>query len=644
MARVAFAGRTSTEDQQDPTLSLPRQLRRCSAVIPDDAVIVAHFFDIESGRMDLSSRGRGSAHELFDIPIPRDGGIQDLLAEAERPDRRFDYVICESIDRIARRTYYGTYIEHHLEKVGVRLLAADEPIQIGSAGRRKTSATTVLTRRVKQGIAEWYVLEMLEKSWDGFAVHTEQGFNIGKPPYGYRAVQIPHSVPAKRAKGVKKTRLAADPVEGVVVRQIFAWRIGERLSYQQIADRLNQDLVASPPPTPVDPARAVGRWTISNVREIITNPKHTGHMVWGRRARKRGRNRANPVEDWIWSPQPTHDAHVTLEGFVEAQQIASQHAKSRSAGGRNRHPQTRRLYRLRSHLFCDLCGRRMYGKTSHGVSYYVCAPKPGYVPAGHPAASSCWVREEPVVEGLSEFLADRIFGQYRRDLLASSLTTGGDSDSNDRDRRIATLERSLADNERRRRSLIRNLELVDDQENPDPDLKHDFAERRAELRAERTKFERELEDLRDQVRQAPNPALLGLLPVGAVDLVRLPDEISRRLFAALRLEIRYNRDTRTARCRVTLYGDTARSVAKIGSSIVGSKPTERVHGDDQGRGPKVIDGERRLPSFCLVPPAGFEPAHPPPEGGALSPELRGLWGNGAYVTRRERRIAYPGAP
>jgi CheY-like chemotaxis protein len=25
-----------------------------------------------------------------------------------------------------------------------------------------------------------------------------------------------------------------------------------------------------------------------------------------------------------------------------------------------------------------------------------------------------------------------------------------------------------------------------------------------------------------------------------------------------------------------------------------------------------------------VPPAGFEPAHPPPEGGALSPELRGL--------------------
>jgi hypothetical protein len=27
---------------------------------------------------------------------------------------------------------------------------------------------------------------------------------------------------------------------------------------------------------------------------------------------------------------------------------------------------------------------------------------------------------------------------------------------------------------------------------------------------------------------------------------------------------------------------------------------------------------------CVAPPAGFEPAHPPPEGGALSPELWGL--------------------
>ncbi|MGH2770109.1 MAG: recombinase family protein, partial [Actinomycetota bacterium] len=109
----------STEDQQDPTLSLPRQLHNSRAALPAGAVIVAHFYDVDSGRKDLESKGRSTAHERLAIPIPREGGIHDLLAEAALPNRRFDAVICESIERIARRTYYGTKIEHDLERVGV---------------------------------------------------------------------------------------------------------------------------------------------------------------------------------------------------------------------------------------------------------------------------------------------------------------------------------------------------------------------------------------------------------------------------------------------------------------------------------------------------------------------------------------------
>src|SRR5512139_1668175 len=134
-----------------------------------------------------------------------DGGIADLLAEAESGNARFDAVICESIDRIARRTYYGTLIEHRLERAGIALLAADEPIAL--SGRKNKTATQILTRRVKQGVAEWYVLDMLEKSWGGFEQHTEQGYNIGVPPYGYLADKIPHPVPARRAESKSKTRL-----------------------------------------------------------------------------------------------------------------------------------------------------------------------------------------------------------------------------------------------------------------------------------------------------------------------------------------------------------------------------------------------------------------------------------------------------
>jgi site-specific DNA recombinase len=184
--RLAWWGRVSTEDQQDPTLSLPRQLHNSRLALPTGALIVAHYYDVESGRKDLALRGYSHAHERFDIPIPRDGGIQDLLSESKNPDRRFDAVICESIERVARRTYYGTKIEHDLEAAGVALFAADEPIALN--GKK---ATTILTRRVKQGVAEWYVLEILEKSWDGFCEHTRQGWNVGVPPYGYMAEKVP---------------------------------------------------------------------------------------------------------------------------------------------------------------------------------------------------------------------------------------------------------------------------------------------------------------------------------------------------------------------------------------------------------------------------------------------------------------------
>jgi hypothetical protein len=46
------------------------------------------------------------------------------------------------------------------EQAAILLLAADEGITMA---RRR--ATSVLIRRMERGIAEWYVLDMLEKSW-----------------------------------------------------------------------------------------------------------------------------------------------------------------------------------------------------------------------------------------------------------------------------------------------------------------------------------------------------------------------------------------------------------------------------------------------------------------------------------------------
>lgn len=264
---VAWVGRVSTDDQQDPVGSLLRQVRTSQSALPPGCEIVAYFYDVESGRKDLDARGAGRAHERFGIPLPRAGGIQDLLAEAAGPERRFEAVICEQIDRIARRTYYGTLIEHQLQSAGVALWAADERIDVRPGVL--VDPTSILTRRVKQGVAEWYALDMLKRAWDGFETHTEQGYNVGKPCYGFRAEEIrldqPHDddagagLPAGvaamsawsagaghhgkgRAGPRTKTRLRPEPVEAAVVVRIYQWRVVERLAYQDIADRRSMSI------------------------------------------------------------------------------------------------------------------------------------------------------------------------------------------------------------------------------------------------------------------------------------------------------------------------------------------------------------------------------------------------------------------
>jgi site-specific DNA recombinase len=161
---VAFIGRTSTLVLQDPVASLRRQVREVQAHLPAGWFIAAWFWDIESGVLDLEQRGHGTAHELFpDIGIPRDGGLADLLDEAASPTPRFAVVMCEDIERSGRDTFNALKLERRLADAGVPLFATDEPIDIEGI-----NPTTILVRRVKQGVAEWFRLQIKRKAWNGF--------------------------------------------------------------------------------------------------------------------------------------------------------------------------------------------------------------------------------------------------------------------------------------------------------------------------------------------------------------------------------------------------------------------------------------------------------------------------------------------
>jgi len=608
--RLAFLGRTSTVEHQDPTLSIPRQHHSAQAALPPGATIVCNFYDVESGRKDLDERGLSRAHELFDIPLRRDGGLADLLAEATRSDRRFDAVICESIDRVARLTYQGTRIEHELQRAGVLLLAADEP-------RGGKHSTTLLTRRVKQAIAEWYVTQLLEASHDGLVEHTQQGWNIGRPPYGYLAERIPHPVPAKRAEGKTKTRLLPDPQRAPTVAQIFAWRLSERLGYRSIAKRLNRDPDHWPPPVPNRPGTALGGWTASAVADILRNPKYTGYMVWNRIAENTGRHRRNPPEAWVWSPKPTHQAIVSLEVWRQAQQVGPTRHGSRDGAGPNRHPHTKRTYVLRSHVRCGHCGRRMCGRaitsrdragevTSRHAYYRCPAPEQDgellfrRCP-DHPR--SVYVREDHLVDGLVDFFAERVFHPDRRDRLGTRLRHPDQTAQQHLQRQQAGLQRAVDDLDARKRRLVRALALNDSLDHDDDqaslvvdELRHNLRE----LDQQRQAKLQELAALAHQQDQTDAVDLLDALPIASDGdgLADLPEPVLRRLFAAFQLQVDYDRHANWAAVQVTLRRDT---VAELQAASRDALRTDQSTGT-QDRGAPPGDAQPTTVTHALVVP------------------------------------------
>ena len=126
-------------------------MTNCQAPLPPGWTITVWYIDVESGRLEWEDRGHRTDADLahLDLPVARAGGIAALLTDAKKTDRGFDAVICESSDRIARLTYLNTRVENELQKLGVPLFAADEPIDPG--GRK---ATQILTRRLKQVLGE----------------------------------------------------------------------------------------------------------------------------------------------------------------------------------------------------------------------------------------------------------------------------------------------------------------------------------------------------------------------------------------------------------------------------------------------------------------------------------------------------------
>ncbi|MGW5051570.1 recombinase family protein [Actinokineospora sp. NPDC004072] len=133
------------------------------------------------------------------------------------------------------------------------------------------------------------------------------GYQIGPPPYGYRALRIRVTDPSGHSK--LRAVLVPDWQTAAVVKQIFIWRADHGLGFAVIAARLNSDPHQYPAPVPN------GRWTAKGVRRVVTNVKYTGRQVWARTVA----GRPAPIEQWVTSAPKVHEPLVDERTFHRAQ-------------------------------------------------------------------------------------------------------------------------------------------------------------------------------------------------------------------------------------------------------------------------------------------------------------------------------------
>jgi len=556
---VAFLGRTSTLEMQDPVASLHRQVRSCQAWLPPGFHLVAYYWDVESGGLDLEARSQGEAYKAFTgAGIPRDGGMANLLTEAASPAPKFAAIICEDIERSGRDTFNALKLEKKLSRHGIPLFATDEPAQIEGL-----NATTVLVRRMKQGVAEWFRIQLKEKTWKGLVEHSLDGWNIGPAPYGYTPVRVPHPVPVKASQGRTKTRLVPDPVRGPVVTQIFTWRVIDKLGMPTIAARLNADPARYPAP-------GTSGWTTPTVYVLLSNPKYTGHMVYGRVRNRNGHRVAVPPDQWLWSPQPVHPALIDRDTWEAAQRIGAEHGTSRDGTGLNTHPAATRTYAYRGHIRCKDCRRRMggqaYGRTQ--TVYYQCPhnparPKEAADHPGHPRTVKAPETRLDQITGL--FFATHVFGPSRAALLAAQLPATDADAAAERDTQTAALHVRLRRIETGQNSCILELEELpaDPGDTAATAMRTRIRARFAELHTQREQIQAQLAALAQTTPHAADTTLLDQLPIPGDILPALTPQLKAELFQAFDLQVVWNKPGRQATVRAEITEATLQALPAI---------------------------------------------------------------------------------
>ena len=505
----------------------------------------------------------------------------------------------EDIERASRDFYNSVKLERELSDQGIPLFATDEPADITGV-----NPTTLLIRRVKQGFAEFFRLQLKDKTWKGLKEHTAAGWNLGKVPYGYAPERVTHPNPSKAAQGLTKTRLALDPAAPPIVAQIYTWRTDGKLGIKTItgpAERRPGRLPAPRPGHRVDHRRGRRHAPQPQIHRV---PGHRPPPPGQARPRStNGTGHRHPATPPSWTGPPGTPPRPPAP------------STPRPGTATNPYPSARRAYALRSRIRCKICQRRMCGATKthparpgQSNTYYVCQydpANPRHVAAApdHPRTVSA--REDLLLRRAARH-PHRLHPGPRPQRTARRTAPRRRRRQEGEDRhQAAALHKRLKQIDTAQDSLIHDLGILPT--DPADTAAHAMRARIhahfTDLHHQRETIEAQLKALASDPGRGNDPDLLDELPELSGRLDELPEHIQAALFAAFDIQVLWNPPMNQATFFATITDTTPGLVTEL-LTRAGDDPASAVTGPVLTQTPatssNTASGFTRLP-MCGKP-------------------------------------------
>lgn len=302
MANAVIYARYSSDKQTEQ--SIEGQLRDCHAFAKAQGhTVIAEY-------IDRARSGKNDNREEF----------QRMIADSSK--KQFQYIIVYKLDRFSRNRYDSAVYKHKLEKYGVRVISATEPISDTGESR--------IVEALFEAMAEEYLITLSDNVKRGLREAALKGYATGgNLPLGYK---------------IEDKRLATDESLVPTIKWLFE-AYAQGMTKTKIAAELNARGVKTTRGNPIN---------INIVTSMINNPIYTGkHSFKGEIERE-------------------CPAIISEDLFEQCKQRSKASSKQRG-----RRSEKAADYLLTGKLFCGMCGSTMTGdcataKNGERHYYYTC--------------------------------------------------------------------------------------------------------------------------------------------------------------------------------------------------------------------------------------------------------------------------------